>query len=209
MSREETLKFYERAGLGRLVGFGERPAVICVDFFYGMTDPNFPLGTDLSAQIEATNQLLAVARRKGFPIVHTTVAYSHPDEGGPFIKKVPGLAELKEGSHWSEFDERIKPQPTDYVIVKKYQSAFYGTNLQALLTSLKVDTTIVTGVSTSGCVRATVVDAMQGGFRVIIPRECVGDRSPEQGEANLLDMHAKNGDVLPLAEVLAVLEERY
>lgn len=205
MSQEETLKQYNIAGIGRQVGFGERPAIICIDFFNGMTDPNFPLGTEVDTQIAATNDLLQVARKQGFPIIHTTVEFADPKEGGPFLKKIPGLAELKPGSHWSAFDDRIKPEPSDYVIVKKYQSGFYGTNLQALLTSLQVDTTIVTGISTSGCVRATVVDAMQGGFRVIIPRECVGDRSPAQGEANLIDMDAKNGDVLPVADVIAKL----
>ncbi|HEY8449653.1 MAG TPA: isochorismatase family protein [Bacillota bacterium] len=198
---------YRRIGLSRRVGFGARPAVIVVDFFYGMTDPTFPLGCDLSREIEATRRLLDLARRRGVPIVHTRNEYA-PDgaDGGTFLRKIPLLGELRPGSRWAQFDDRIAPQEGDYVIVKKGQSAFYGTHLQSLLQTLGVDTTIVTGVSTSGCVRATVVDAMQGGFRVIIPRQCVGDRSPEQAAASLLDMDAKNGDVVELDEVLAYVE---
>src|SRR5690606_19255835 len=125
----------------------------------------------LDSEIAATQRVLAVARGKGVPVVFTKNEY-YPDskDGGPFLVKIPGLAQLTPGSRWSAFDERIPPESTDYIITKKYQSAFYGTHLQALLTGLGVDTTIVTGVSVSGCVRATAVDAMQGGFRVIIPR---------------------------------------
>jgi nicotinamidase-related amidase len=127
---------------------------------------------------------------------------------GPLGFKVPGLAIFMAGSKWAEIDARLEVRPEDYVIWKKWQSSFYGTDLASILVHRQIDTLVVTGCVTSGCVRATVVDACTHGFRVTIPRECVGDRTAEIHEANLFDMNAKNADVIPVAEVEAYFRER-
>ena len=112
---------------------------------------------------------------------------------------------LAEGSRWVEVDPRLRRRPTEILVNKKYASAFFGTALASTLNALRVDTLIVAGCTTSGCVRATVVDGLQYGLRVIVPRECVGDRAPGPHEANLVDIDGKYGDVMPLARVLAKL----
>jgi len=197
------------AGFHGRAGFGSRPALVVVDMNVGFTDPASPLVCDLEDVVEAIRRLLEGARRAGIPVVHTTVAY---DEAGKqaaraFIDKIPALLTLEAGSRWVEIDPRIAPLPEEAVVVKLFASAFFGTPLQALLTSSGCDSLIVTGASTSGCVRATVVDALQHGFRPVVPREAVGDRNPAAHEANLYDMDTKYADVVSLGEVLAHLEE--
>ena len=121
------------------------------------------------------------------------------------MKKVPVLRSMVEGEPLTEIVPELPPKPNDVVLKKQYASAFFGTPLAAMLTSLGVDSVIVTGCSTSGCIRATAVDGMQHGFRVIVPRECVGDRHAGPHEANLFDIDSKYGDVVSKAEVLAYL----
>lgn len=190
-------------------GFGRRPALIVVDVNVGFTHPESPLVCDLDDVVEAIRRLLEEARRARIPVVYTTVAY---DEGSrraaaAFIDKVPALLTLEAGSPWVEIDPRIAPRPGEAVLVKLFASAFFGTPLASLLAACGCDSLIVTGASTSGCVRATVVDALQHGYRPIVPREAVGDRSPEAHEANLYDIEAKYGDVVSLDEVIVRLEE--
>jgi nicotinamidase-related amidase len=160
----------------------------------------------MSAALEATARLLGAARARRAPVVYTTVRYDTgcPD-GGAFLEKVPALRIFEDGGPWSAIDERVAPCPGDPVIVKKFASAFFGTSAASIFTSRGVDTVIVTGSTTSGCVRASAVDALQSGFRVVIPRECVADRAPGPHEANLFDLQAKYADVLTLDEVLAAL----
>ena len=190
-------------------GFGSRPALLVVDVNVGFTDPASPLVCDLEDVVAAIRRLLDEARRAGLPIVYTTVSYSDGDKvaASAFIDKVPALLTLEAGSPWVEIDPRIGPQPGEPVLNKLFASAFFGTPLQALLTAAGCDSVIVTGASTSGCVRATVVDALQHGFRPVVPREAVGDRNPAAHEANLYDMDTKYADVVSLGEVLAHLEE--
>ncbi|MBI3966705.1 MAG: isochorismatase family protein [Chloroflexi bacterium] len=208
MYQDGTRELYQRAQIGHRVGYGERPAVLVIDFFKGMTDPTSPLGANMDPQIEATAQLLAAARAKGVPVAHTTVIYSKGGaDGGVFVKKIPSLRLMEEGSGWSEFDERVKPLPGEHVIVKKHQSAFFGTNLAPLLSHLRVDTLIVAGCTTSGCVRASCFDAQAWGFQTIVARECVTDRSQAAHEANLFDIDSKSADVEPLDRVLDYLEQ--
>lgn len=197
---------YRRKGLAEPVGFGQKPAIVVVDFIKSFTDPASPLGSDLDKEVEATVKVLAVARRKRLPVVFTTVAYD-PNfrEAGVFIKKLPALKLLVRGSDAVEVDGRLGMQPDEHLLVKSYASAFFGTALNSLLVSQGVDTVIVTGCTTSGCVRATAVDAMQHGFRAIVPRQCVGDRAQMPHEANLFDINAKYGDVVDLDEVLRYL----
>jgi nicotinamidase-related amidase len=202
----ETLAFYKSRGFANRVGFGNHPALLIIDFIKGFTDLSSPLASNLDAEIAATKQLLDEARRLDLPIAFTTVAY---DEGfrdaGVFIKKVPSLSVLQKGSPLVEVDDRLAPLPNEHVLVKKYASAFFGTPLAATLTAAGVDTLIIAGCTTSGCVRASAVDGCQNGFRTMVVRECVGDRAIEPHEANLFDIDAKYGDVVTLAETLDYL----
>ena len=193
-----------RPGFHGRSGFGERPALIVVDVNVGFTDPASPLACDLDGTIAAIDTLLRDTRRAGFPVVFTTVAY---DEGAKkaaaaFIDKVPALLTLEAGSRWVEIDARVAPLPDEPVLTKLFASAFFGTPLGSLLAAAGCDSLIVTGASTSGCVRATVVDALQHGYRPVVPREAVGDRNPAAHEASLYDIDAKYGDVLALEDVL-------
>ena len=205
-SDSELMQKYEKAGFLRRLGFGEKPALLIVDFTKGFTNSNSPLGGNLDREIEATRKVLELARKKGLLVVYTTVGY---DEGfrdaGIWIKKMPTITYLRLGSDAVEIDPRITPIPGEHVILKKFASAFFGTNLASLLTSQRIDTLIITGCTTSGCIRASVVDALQNGFRPIVPRECVGDRAQAPHEANLFDIDAKYGDVIALEEALEYL----
>lgn len=198
---------YRSKGLAGRVGFGQRPAIVVVDFIVGFTDLESPLASALDSQIEATKTLLDLARSRSLPVYFTTTAYEPGlTDAGLFITKIPSLEILVRGSRWVELDPRLERRPSEPIIEKRYASAFFGTSLASTLTANNLDTLIVTGCTTSGCVRATVVDALQHGFRAIVPTECVGDRSPEQHAANLIDIDGKYGDVIELAEVIAILE---
>lgn len=191
---------------GRL-GFGLRPAVLVVDFVRAYTTPGSPLyAADVCAAVARTAPLLARARERAVPVVFTRVEYSAGGaDGGVFVRKVPVLRQFVAGAAMTEIDPAVAPTATDVVVTKQYASAFFGTALGPMLTASGIDTLIVTGCSTSGCVRATVVDGMQHGFRVMVPRECVADRAPEPHEANLFDIDSKYGDVVSAAEVEAYL----
>lgn len=188
-------------------GFGARPALIVIDVNVGFTHPDSPLVCDLESVVGAIGRLLDAGRAARIPIVYTTVEYSEGDQvaAKAFIDKIPVLTTLAAGSRWVEIDPRIAPGPGEPVLKKLFASSFFGTPLQALLTAHDVDTLIVTGASTSGCVRATAVDAIQHAFRPIVPREAVGDRNVEAHEANLYDIDAKYGDVVSLDETLEYL----
>ena len=204
---ETALPIYRTQEFGNRVGCGDRPAVIVVDFFYGCTDPAYLGGGNISGAVEQTVPLLDRARASGSPVIYTVVTY-RPDmrDAAWFGVKVPSLRALQEGTKAVEIDSRVAQRPGDFVVVKKMPSAFFATNLQILLASLRIDTLIVTGCTTSGCVRATVVDGVSSGYRVIVPRECVGDRALAPHEANLFDMEQKYANVLPVGDVLAYFE---
>jgi maleamate amidohydrolase len=197
------------AGFHGTVGLGRRPALIVVDVNRGFTDPESPLVCDLDDVVAAIRRLLDVCRAAGIPVVYTTVSY---DEGGKqtaaaFIDKIPALLTLEAGTRWVEIDARITPRDDEPVLNKLFASAFFGTALSSFLTANGCDSLIVTGASTSGCVRATVVDALQHGYRPIVPREAVGDRNPEAHAANLYDIETKYGDAVSVDDVIAQLEE--
>ena len=196
------------AGFHGRAGFGSRPALVVVDVSRGFTDPASPLVCDLDGCVEAIAGLLEVFRRAGLPVVFTTVCY---DEAGKraasvFIEKIPALLVLAPGSEWVEIDPRIAPIEGEPVLSKYFASAFFGTTLSSLLSTAGCDTVVVTGASTSGCVRATAVDALQHGYRVVVPREAVGDRNPAAHDANLYDLDTKYGDVVSVDEVVDHLE---
>ena len=197
------------AGFHGRAGFGGRPALVVVDMSCGFTDPRSPLACDLDGVVEAIDRLLVESRRAGIPVVYTTVSYTEADRqtAAVFIEKVPALLTLEAGSPWVEIDPRLAPLPDEPVLNKLFASAFYGTALASFLTANGCDSLIVTGASTSGCVRATVVDALQHGYRPIVPRDAVGDRNQAAHEANLYDIDAKYGDVVSVDEVVTHLEE--
>lgn len=201
-----TLELYRSHGLGSRVGFGSRPAIVVVDYIVGFTDPSSPLAGDFSRELRATKSLLNAMRRRGFPVFFTTTAYDKAmTEAGVFVRKVPSLAVLQRGSRWVAIDPSLKRRKDEVVIEKQYASAFFGTPLASSLQAQGVDTLIVTGCTTSGCVRATAVDGLQHGLRVIVPRECVGDRAAGPHEANLIDIDGKYGDVMSAREVIALV----
>jgi maleamate amidohydrolase len=190
------------------LGFGERPAIIVIDFIRAYTLKGAPFfGQGVVDAVDATVDLLMAARQAGVPIIYSKVLY-HPSgmDGGLFVKKVPALRMLVPGEPLAEIDSKIRPIADDLVIVKNYPSCFFGTSLASTLTSQGIDTLILTGCSTSGCVRATAIDAIQYGHRVIVPRECVGDRHDAPHDANLFDINAKYGDVVSRADVIAYLK---
>ena len=205
-SAESVLAEYAAKGLAGEMGFGRRPALLVVDLILGFTRVSSPLGSDLGAVVGATRRLLDSARSMELPIFFTTTAYSdNLRDAGLFVLKVPSLAVLVRGSEEVELDPALERRPQETLIEKQYASAFFGTSLASDLRALSVDTLIVSGATTSGCIGATVVDALQHGFRPIVPAECVGDRSPEAHRANLLDIQGKYGDVTELDEVLAYI----
>ena len=186
---------------------GERPAVLVVDFSCGFTDPECALGSDLTAEVEATRRLLDAARAKGLPVIFTTIGYEPSlRDGGLWLQKVPTLGDLQVGGRWVEINPRLEPHEDETIVLKKGASAFFGTNLAAILVSQGIDSVVLCGATTSGCIRATAIDLLQYGFPALVPRECVGDRAQAPHEANLFDIQAKYADVVSLDDALAYVE---
>lgn len=197
---------YARAGFGAGVRRGERPALVVVDLSNGFTDPAQPTGADLSAEVAATAEMLAAARSTACPVVFTTIAFEpNRGDGAAWLEKAPGLASLQRGSPLVEIDARLERRPEDVVVVKQGASAFFGTSLAATLVAASVDTVVLCGATTSGCVRASAVDSVQSGFRTLVCREATGDRAQGPHDANLFDIEAKYADVVPLAEATGYL----
>jgi len=189
------------------IGFGKRPALLIVDFINAYVTEGAPLfAPDVVTAVDETIPLLSLAREKQIPVLYTKVLYNKNfRDGGIFIQKVPVLKTMVEGEPLAEIVPQKTPVESDIIFVKQYASAFFGTSLAATLTSLGVDTLLITGCSTSGCIRASAVDGMQYGFRVIVPRECVADRHLGPHEANLFDINSKYGDVVEKSEVMEYL----
>jgi maleamate amidohydrolase len=192
------------------VGFGRQPALLLVDFIKAYTTPGAPLyAPDVATAVQQTIPLLELCRNTAVPIIYTRVIYNQNGlDGGIFVQKVPLLRGMVEGEPLADIVPELAPTPADVIINKQYASAFFGTALAPMLTSLGVDTLLLTGCSTSGCIRATAVDGMQHGFRVIVPQQCVGDRHTAPHTANLFDINSKYGDVLDKTEVMAYLQNR-
>ena len=194
-------------------GFGDKPAIVNVDLQVAYTR----VGEFVTAyethprQLEYVNQLAALARERRLPVVWTHVAYLESAEDcgvwGTRSDTPDSLQNIKRGSRRAQLDDRLVVDPRDIVINKRMASAFFETQLASLLVWHKVDTVIVTGGSTSGCVRATVVDSLSHGYRTIVPEECVADKHESPHFANLYDMALKYADVVPVAEVLAFMEQ--
>ena len=187
------------------LGLGRKPALIVVDMINGFTDPACPLGCDCPQVVAANARLLREFHSCGLPVYFTTVVYHDQQQAKVFRGRIDALNVLTPDSHWVKVDERLEMHPGDELVEKQWASGFHKTDLDERLRERGVDSLVVTGLTTSGCVRATAVDGLQYDYRVVVPREAVGDRNPQAHEANLFDLHAKYADVMSLDEVMAQL----
>lgn len=195
-----SLEDYRRAGFGGRLEPGERPALLVVDFVQAYLDRSSPLYAGVEAALASAARVLAAARAGGVPVAFTKVQYAPGGaDGGLFYRKVPALEVFQAGSPLGELPGALAPRPGELVVTKQYASAFFGTSLAASLTALRVDTCVICGLTTSGCVRASAVDALQHGFVPLVVAEAVGDRDPHPHEANLFDLAAKYAEVVEVA----------
>ena len=202
---------YERAGWGGAVTRGPRPALVVIDLTRGFTEPEFDAGADLTEVVGATSQLIEVARAQGHPVILTRIVFSRAEVRPgvtTWLTKAGGMRAMLEDSDAIVLDPRLPFDPErDVVVDKKGASAFHGTPLASLLRAAGCDTVVLTGATTSGCIRASAVDAVQDGFSVLVPREAVGDRAQGPHEANLFDIQAKYGDVIDLDDARTYLSQ--
>ena len=206
-AQQTEAEFFASKGFGQRMGFGETPALIVIDFLKAFTDPSQMLGSDLSHEIAATNKLLAAAHNRKVPVFFSVVSYEDEDlkDAGIWTLKQKGSVTLRAGSEGVGLDSRLEFRKGDSLISKKYASCFFGTDFVPRLNTYRADTLIIAGCTTSGCVRATAVDALQNGFRPMIVREAVGDRSRPAHDQSLFDLQAKYADVVSLDETVAYL----
>jgi len=187
----------------KTIGLGSRPALLLVDMIQGFTSSACPLGTDCPEVVQANAELLAKFREKNLPVVFTTVVYHNADQARVFRQRIDALNLLTPESDWVKVDPRLAMLPGEVLVEKHWASAFHKTDLDEQLRGMGADSLVITGLTTSGCVRASVVDGLQCDYPVVVPREAVGDRNWEAHEANLFDMHAKYAEVNSLSDVLA------
>ncbi len=198
---------FKRQQFGQTMGFGSRPGLLIVDFAVGFNDPAAFGGGNIADAIRNTVPLLALARRLEMPIAHSRIVYAEDgSDANIHLLKVPRLGLLTETNPLSQIVPELAPLTGEIVIRKRLPSAFFGTDLAGMLVGRGVDTLVIAGCTTSGCVRASTLDAMCHGLRPIVARDCVGDRAAGPHEASLFDLGQKYADVLPLAEVMARLE---
>tara|TARA_Y100000590_G_C15738433_1_gene1019382 strand:- start:3991 stop:4629 length:639 start_codon:yes stop_codon:yes gene_type:complete len=194
---------YDNAGYNKQLGFGKNPALILIDFVQAYFDSSSPLYASVDEALDSALRILEKARESKLKIIYTNVVYDKDlFNGGMFVKKVPALEMMQEGGNMGKWPRGIDPQPSELVISKQYPSAFFGTTLSSTLAAAAIDTLIITGLTTSGCIRATCIDTISYGFRPIIVRDACGDRDDSPHEANLFDMNAKYADVVNENEVI-------
>jgi maleamate amidohydrolase len=187
---------------------GTRPCLLIIDMVQAYLQPDSPIYAGIEDALASTIRLLHLARRSGVPVIHTNVEFLPGGlNGGVFFRKIPLLRIFEKGSVLGAFHPDLMPLPHEVVVTKQYASAFFGTSLSSTLTAHGIDTVLIAGVSTSGCVRATATDACQHGFIPIVVRDAVGDRHVQVHEANLFDLQAKYAEVLSEADVSKYLEE--
>jgi maleamate amidohydrolase len=198
---------YAQAGFGRQLQPGERPALLLIDFVRAYFQPGAELYLGTDSCLHEAAGVLESARAAGVPVVYTKVSYTEGGtDGGVFFRKVGALRHFVGDTELGSIMPEIEPKPGEVVVTKQYASAFFGTSLAATLTACKVDTVIITGVSTSGCVRASAVDAIQHGFVPVVVSDAVGDRDPRPHQANLFDLQAKYAEVLTAGQVRRYLD---
>jgi len=207
---DRTVSTYAIAGMGQKLGFGISPAVLVIDLQVAYTDrERSPLAGDLDRVIDVVQDILGAARNRAVPVIFTVEGWSADSleaDAGLMLEKVPTIRAMTIGGPLVEIDSRLSRQLGEPLIVKKCPSAFFGTYLAGMLTALRVDTLIIVGCSTSGCIRATAMDALNHGFRPIVPFDAVGDRAPEPHSAALFDIEMKYGDVVSAHEVLSYID---
>ncbi len=187
------------------LGVGGKPALVLVDMIKGFTDPGCALGCECPDVVAANAELLEAFHSRQLPVFFTTVVYHNDNQARVFRDRINALNVLTPDSDWVQVDANLEMGPDDVLIEKQWASSFYNTDLDARLRAADVDSLVVTGLTTSGCVRATVVDGLQYEYKVVVAREAVGDRNPDAHEANLFDMHAKYADVMNVADIIASL----
>jgi maleamate amidohydrolase len=203
---EGAIAVYKRQNIGHRSGFGASPALLIVDFVNGFNDPAMFGGGNIASAIEQTSKLLAAARRAKIPVAFTRVVYA--DDGSDasvFTLKLPGLLALTEDAEASHVVDALPPQAGEYIVRKTQPSAFFGTGLVGWLAQRRVDTVLVAGCTTSGCVRASVIDSMSHNFKTVVVSDCVGDRAMAPHQANLFDMEQKYADLMTCDEAIAKL----
>tara|TARA_B100000965_G_scaffold55771_1_gene42330 strand:+ start:568 stop:1149 length:582 start_codon:yes stop_codon:yes gene_type:complete len=183
------------------LGLGEFPALVVVDMCKAFIDPSSPLGFECSKLIDANVKLVQEFRNRNFPIFFTTTIYRNESEASVFRKKIPALNILKPNSNEVSFLEELSPISNEVLIEKKFASAFFQTNLSLILDKTNIDSLVVSGVTTSGCVRATALDSLQHNFLTIIAEDCVGDRDDSAHKSNLIDLQLKYADVMHSDEI--------
>lgn len=195
---------YQRQGFGAGVHLGSRPALVIVDFVVGFTDPEHFGGGNIDEAVQATVPLLDFARHQNWPVAHTRVVYSEDrSDAGAFTAKVPSLLKLTELSPLSQIVPALTPQAGELVIRKRQASAFFATELAGWLAYRGVNTVLLTGCTTSGCIRASAVDSVSHNFPTIVVKDCVGDRALGPHEANLFDIEQKYAGLMTAQEVMA------
>lgn len=200
---------YKKQQFGQKTGFGKTPALLVIDFVNGFHDPEILGGGNIADAVIATKPLLDFCRERTLPIIFTRIVYAEDgSDASLWCQKVPRLASLTETAPASQVVDALKPRAGEVVLRKTQASSFFGTHLNAVLVSRGVDTLIVTGCTTSGCVRATVIDAMSMNYRTVVATDCVGDRALAPHDANLFDMGQKYSDLMTGAEVMAALAVR-
>ena len=200
---------YARAGFGGRLAFGRRPALVVVDVVQAYTAKDSPLYARVEAALASTLRLVEAARTGAVPVVYTNVAYQAGGmDGGLFYRKVPALKLFDRGSPYGAFCEGVAPRPGEVVVTKQYASAFFGTSLASTLRAIEVDTVVLCGFSTSGCVRASALDALQNGFAPFLVREACGDRDARVQDANLFDLQAKYAEVVDESFAISRLNAR-
>lgn len=205
---DEIAKQYATRGIGGQGGIGDRPALIVIDMATAFTDPAYNVGVDLHEEIAQIQRLLPAFRKRQLPVVFTTTMYhANLRDGGRFLEKIPACNELIEGTQGVEINPIFARDEHDVVVVKKFPSSFQSTHLAAYLTSQRVDSVVLVGMSTSGCVRAAAIDAVSSGFKTLVVQDAVGDRHPGIHWANLFDIHTKFADVVSTNDVLSLLEQ--
>ena len=209
MPKEEDDRLANYAGTfdGHLA-FGGHPALLVVDFVMAYLDPSSPLYAGVDDALASNVRIVAVAREMGIPVIFTNVVYQPGGaDGGLFYRKIPALKVFDAGSPLGNFPPELQPHKDDLVVSKQFASAFFRTALDQTLHAMGVDTLIVTGLSTSGCVRATALDALQYGFAPFVIREACGDRHPEPHDANLFDLQAKYAEVIGEADAIRLMRK--
>lgn len=200
---EEQARFFSERGFGQQLGFGTNPALLCIDFMRAFTDPDHPLGSEMSTEITVAQRILSAARKSEIPVIHTVVEYREQNlaDAGVWFKKQSGARLLLSDSDGVKLDPRMDKLPSEQLVPKKFASGFFGTDLLTRLIAARVDTVLLIGCTTSGCIRATAVDAVQYGLRPMVVREAVADRDRAAHDQALFDLQQKYADVVSEQEV--------